>query len=107
MFINDLFNFILWADIIEFMGACVIVFYILKACQFLLSGGNVTEARLLVANGVIVSLNFKLAGTLIKTIELHSWQQILLFSAIFILRTALKRFFTWEQTRLRQDTMLD
>ncbi|HEY4036334.1 MAG TPA: DUF1622 domain-containing protein [Ktedonobacteraceae bacterium] len=50
--------------------------------------------------GVVTGLSFKLAGTLLKTIQLHTWQQILMFVAIFTLRTVLKRVFTWERERL-------
>lgn len=38
----------------------------------------------------------------LKTISLQSWQQILMFVAIFALRFILKRLFTWEQERLRR-----
>ena len=92
----------MWAQIIEFIGALLIVGYIVAAIISLLHSGNIVRARLLVADGVITGLSFKLAGTLLKTIELHTWQQILIFVAIFTLRTVLKRLFTWERTRLQR-----
>ena len=59
------------------------------------------DARVLVAEGAVFGLSFKLAGTLLKTLELHNWEQILLFDTVLVLRTALKRLFTWEKQRLQ------
>src|SRR5438270_14013616 len=101
MLFGSVLNFTLWAESIEFIGALLIVGYIVAAIISLLRSGNIVRARLLVADGVITGLSFKLAGTLLKTIELHTWQQILIFVAIFTLRTVLKRLFTWERTRLQ------
>jgi len=101
MFLSDVFNFSLWIVVIEFIGALLIVGYVLAALISLLRGRSIAEARLLVADGAIMGLSFKLAGTLLKTIVLHTWQQILLFLAIFALRTVLKRIFTWERGRLQ------
>ncbi len=91
--------------IIEFIGALLISGYVLAALVMLLRTKNMVAARLLVADGAIAGLNFKLAGTLLKTIELHTWQQILMFVAIFVLRIVLKRLFTWERERLRMRAM--
>jgi uncharacterized membrane protein len=87
--------------LIEFIGALLIVGYAVAALFSLLRKGGIEEARLLVAEGAIMGLNFKLAGTLLKTIELHTWEQILLFSFVLALRTLLKRLFVWEQERIR------
>lgn len=102
MSINNIFDFTLWATIIEFIGALIIIAYVLAALVTLLYKRDVTHARLITADGIITSLSFKLAGTLLKTIVLHTWQQILMFVAILILRIALKRLFAWEQARLQQ-----
>ena len=102
MLLSSVFNFGLWATIIEFLGALLIVFYLFRASLVLLFQRNVLLARLLVADGAISGLSFKLAGTLLRTIELQTAQQILMFVSIFALRTVLKRVFTWEQTRLQQ-----
>jgi uncharacterized membrane protein len=102
MSINNIFDFTLWATIIEFIGALIIIAYLLAALITLVMQKDITRARLITADGIITSLSFKLAGTLLKTIALHTWQQILMFAAILALRTALKRLFTWEQARLQQ-----
>ena len=99
---DNILDFTLWATMIEFIGALLIVFYLLASIITLLYRKDITQARLIFADGVITGLSFKLAGTLLKTVELHTWQQILMFAAIFTLRTVLKRLFTWERTRLQQ-----
>lgn len=99
---GSILDFTLWASTIEFVGALLIICYVIAAIVTLFFKRDVTQARLIVAEGVIMGLSFKLAGTLLKTIELHTWQQILMFAAIFALRTVLKRFFTWEQVRLQE-----
>lgn len=101
LFIN-LFNFLFWATIIEFLGALLITGYIGAALITLLVKKDVRQARLLVTNGVIYALSFKVAGSLLKTIELRTWQQILIFAAIFTLRMVLKRVFTWELMELNR-----
>ncbi|MDQ2885502.1 MAG: DUF1622 domain-containing protein [Chloroflexota bacterium] len=55
----------------------------------------------------IPGLSFKLAGTLLRTIELRTWQQIFMFVAIFALRTLIKRLFTWERVRLQQRRLVN
>jgi uncharacterized membrane protein len=101
--ITDLFDITLWAALIEFVGALLIIAYILAALLTLLRTRDVQLARLWCgATGAVTGLSFKLAGTLLKTIQLHTWQQIFMFIAIFTLRTLLKRIFTWEQERLQQ-----
>lgn len=102
MFANNIFNYLLWASIIEFIGALIIVGYILTALYTLLRGRRIIDAQQIVADGAIAGLNFKLAGTLLKAIVVHSWQQILMFAAIFALRTILKRLFTWEKEKLQR-----
>jgi len=99
---TDLLDLTLWAALIEFVGALLIIGYLLAALLTLLRTRDVQLARLQGATGVVTGLSFKLAATLLKTIQLRTWQQIFLFLAIFTLRTVLKRVFTWEQERLQQ-----
>jgi len=62
---------------------------------------GLAAARLLVIQGSLWGLSLKTAASLLKTIELHSWEQIGAFTAILALRTLVKRVMTWEETRLR------
>ena len=90
-----------FADVaIEFIGALIIVGYILAALVTLVRTGSIVQARLIAADGAITGLSFKLAGTLLKTLLIHTWSQILIFVIIFALRTILKRLFIWEKARL-------
>lgn len=99
----DFLDFTVWMIyIIEFVGALLIVGYVVAASWVLLREKNIPKARLVVAEGAIMGLSFKLAGTLLKTIELHTWGQILVFIVIFALRTLLKRLFIWEKGQLQR-----
>src|SRR5690349_5926227 len=102
MLFDNFFDFTLWPFIIKFVGALLFVGYFLLVILPLLPAGAITKPRLLPPEAAITGLSFKLAGTLLKTIELHTWQQILMFVAIFALRYALKRFFTWEKSQLQK-----
>jgi uncharacterized membrane protein len=57
-------------------------------------------ARLLLAEGVILALSLRTAATLLKTLDLPTWDRIAAFTAILALRTLLKRGFVVEQRRL-------
>ena len=87
--------------VIDLIGAVLIVGYVLAALIALVRGRSVADARLLVAEGAVFGLSFNLAGTLLKTLELHTWEQILLFGTVLTLRTVLKRLFAWEKQRLQ------
>lgn len=87
--------------VINLIGAVLIVGYVLAAVVALVRGRSVADARLIVAEGAVFGLSFKLAGTLLKTLELHTWEQTLLLGTVLVLRTVLKRLFTWEKQRLQ------
>ena len=100
MLLTKFFDFVLWATIIEFIGALFIMGYLLVALKLLLQRRDIRRARLLVADGIIYALSFKVAGSLLKTISLHTWQQIWMFAATLALRIVLKQVFMWERTEL-------
>lgn len=102
MFCAQFCNISTLASIIEFIGALFVVIYLVMSLVHLIRTRSITTARLLVADGIIAGLNFKLAGTLLKTIELRAWQPIFMFVAIFVLRLMLKRLFIWERARLQR-----
>ncbi len=93
--------------IIDLISALVIVGYVIGALAKLLRGASVGQARLLVAEGAVLGLSFKVAASLLKTLEIHSWNQIGMFAAIFCLRTVLKQLFTWEARHLQQTGSAD
>jgi uncharacterized membrane protein len=100
----NLANFSVWAALIQMFGALAITGYILAAITSLISRGNIDRARFLVAEGVLLSLGFTVAATLLRTIALQTWNQILVFSVIFSIRTLLKKVFAWEKTKILKMT---
>jgi len=92
--------------LIDLVSAVVVAGYVAGAMLKLARGGGVDEARLLVAEGAVLGLSFKVAATLLKTLEIHTWNQILMFAAIFAMRTVLKQLFLWEQQQVSRDTIL-
>lgn len=91
-----------WVFLIEFVGALMVVGYCIAALVVLVRSRRILLARLVVADGVILGLNFKLAATVLRTVFVHSWPQILMFATVLALRTLVKRLFTWERERLDQ-----
>ena len=90
-----------WLPVIEMIGALVIFGFVLAAAISILRRRPIVSARLLVADGVILGLSFKLSATLLRTIELRTWKQLGLFAAILAIRLFIKRLFLWERSRLR------
>lgn len=93
------------ARLIEFGGSLLVVTGCVHGFVVLIMGRgspeSIVRARLLVASSIIAALGFKTAATLLKTIELRTWNAILMFAAIFALRTLIKRVLAWEEERLR------
>ncbi len=98
---GDPLRIVSWTPVIEMVGALVICAFVLAAVVAVLRRRSIASARLLVADGVILGLSFKLAATLLRTIELHTWKQLLVFTAILSIRLFVKRLFLWERGRLR------
>jgi hypothetical protein len=100
MRLANLFAFGSWVLLIEFAGALVVVGYAVAAVSAIVRFVGVDRARLLVAEGVVAGPSLKLAATVLKTLLLRSWEQLLLFVVILSLRALLKHLFTWERERL-------
>ena len=86
--------------LIEFGGAVIITFAVVRALAALATGAGVDQARLLVIGGSLSALGYKSAATLLKAVELGTWGGIGTFTAIFTLRTVIKRLLMWERARL-------
>ncbi|GAA5514393.1 hypothetical protein Dcar01_03148 [Deinococcus carri] len=83
--------------LVELVTNLVLFGYVAFALLVLVRGGGLRRVRLLVADGILFALNFKVIATLLRTMELTTWNQIGLFAAVFVLRTVLKRVVTWER----------
>jgi uncharacterized membrane protein len=88
--------------LIDLIGGLFVVGYVVAAVVRLLRTGAIAPARLLVAEGAVLGLSFKTAGTLLKTLEIHTWEQIGMFGAVLALRVVLKQLFVWERTRIER-----
>ena len=88
------------AALIEFGGAIIVTAAVLRALLALIGAGGIDRARRLVIAGSLGGLGFKSAASLLKALELGTWHAIGAFAAIYSLRTAIKRLFLWEQSRL-------
>ena len=100
---NPLLNFTWWGLALQLGGAIVITGFVAAALVSLSLGRGVLRARLLVAEGVIGGLGVMTAATLLRTIGLRTWRQILLFTLVLSLRILLKKLFVWEKRRLLEN----
>lgn len=91
-----------WTAAIEFLGALFVTAYCLRAVEALFRHKGVRSARLLVAEGALWGLSFKVAATLLKMISINTWSQIGMLAATLVIRTVLKRLFLWEAEQLRR-----
>ena len=55
--------------------------------------GNV---RLTLAEGIALSLEFKLGGELLRTVMVESWEELLTIGGIILLRAAMTFLIQWE-----------
>lgn len=92
---------------IEFVGALILAVYCARAAGAAWGARGATtwehgprRARQLIATGAIMSLNFKLAATLLKTLVVMSWSQVGMLAFVIALRTILKWTFAREQRPL-------
>ena len=81
-------------------GLVLIVGHCIAGAVELVRTRDPLRVRLLVIEGALWGLSLKTAASLLKTIELQSWDQIGAFAAIFALRTLVKRVMTWERRHL-------
>ena len=99
------------AVFIEFGGGLFVVAGCVRAFGALVLSRatevGIVHCRFLVADGVISALGFKTAATLLKTIELQTWDAIVSFAAIFAIRTFVKCFLIWETRRLPSSFFLN
>ena len=90
----------LGAAVIQLIGALVICGYVVVAIASLIPRSNIARARLLIVEGMILGLSVMVSASVLKTIALQTWRQILVLSVILSLRTLLRKLFSWERTRL-------
>jgi hypothetical protein len=67
---------------------------------------NADAARLLLADGVLITLAFGVGAALLKIIELGTWHEIGVFAFVLVLRSAMKRVFAAERRMLARSKSL-
>ncbi len=82
--------------IIDLASAGVIVGYCAAAFVAAVRSGSAADAQLIVARGALLGMSMKTVAALLKAIELQTWDQILMFALIFVLRAVLKKVFQLE-----------
>src|SRR5206468_9643959 len=88
---NPLLEFSWWGLALQLAGDFVITGFVAAALVTLSLGRGVLQARLRLAEGVIGGLGVMTAATLLRTIGLPTWHQILIFTLILSLRILLKK----------------
>ncbi len=80
--------------LLECVGVAVLLFTAVKAIVNLFRRkGNV---RLTLAEGIALSLEFKLGGELLRTVMVESWEELLTIGGIILLRAAMTFLIQWE-----------
>ena len=97
---NPLLDFSWWGLSLQLVGATIITAFVAAALVALSLGAGVLRARLLVEEGVLGGLGVMTAATLLRTVGLRIWDQILMFTVVLSLRILLKNLFVWEKRRL-------
>lgn len=79
---------------IEFIGVSVLVFSVLRAIIGIFRREK--RVRLDLAEGIALSLEFKMGGELLRTVIAREWNELLVLGAVILLRAALTFLIQWE-----------
>lgn len=94
--IEEYFNIIMQYAIllVEIIGVGVLLFAIGKALVGLFK--KEPHVRLALAEGIALSLEFKMGGELLRTVVVRQWSELLILGAVILLRAALTFLIHWE-----------
>lgn len=79
---------------VELIGIGVLVYTVFKALISLLLKHE--RVRLDLAEGIALSLEFKLGGELLRTVVVREWEELLILGAVVLLRAAMTFLIQWE-----------
>ncbi|MCQ2425827.1 MAG: DUF1622 domain-containing protein [Lachnospiraceae bacterium] len=82
--------------LIELIGVAVLLWAIFKAVVSLLRHGD--SIKLSLAEGIALSLEFKMGGELLRTVIVRDWEELLILGAVILLRAAMTFLIHWEIT---------
>jgi uncharacterized membrane protein len=80
--------------LIELIGIGVLVYTVFKTLIGLFRKHE--RVRLDLAEGIALSLEFKLGGELLRTVIVRQWEELLILGAIVLLRAAMTFLIQWE-----------
>ncbi len=80
--------------LVEFVGIAILVYAIVAAVIGLFRRQE--HVRLKLAEGIALSLEFKMGGELLRTVIVREWNELLILGAIILLRAALTFLIQWE-----------
>lgn len=80
--------------IVECIGIVVLLYSVFNAVVRLCK--REAHVRLHLAEGIALSLEFKMGGELLRTVIVREWNELLILGAIILLRAALTFLIQWE-----------
>ena len=80
--------------LVELVGIVILVHAIVSAIIGLFK--RQPHVRLKLAEGIALSLEFKMGGELLRTVIVREWNELLILGAIILLRAALTFLIQWE-----------
>lgn len=109
--VEKYFNIIMQYSIllVEIIGVGVLLFAIGKALFKLFKRSP--HIRLTLAEGIALSLEFKMGGELLRTVVVRQWSELLILGAVILLRAALTFLIHWEikneKKREQEDAIIE
>lgn len=80
--------------LVEFIGIVILIYAIVAAVIGLIK--RQPHTRLKLAEGIALSLEFKMGGELLRTVIVREWNELLILGAVILLRAALTFLIQWE-----------
>ena len=80
--------------LIEFIGVAVLMISVIRGVIGIF--GHKKYVRLQLAEGIALSLEFKMGGELLRTVSVRDWNELLILGAVILLRAALTFLIHWE-----------
>lgn len=94
--VSDLFDLIVNYLIlfVELFGIGILLYAVISAVIGLIK--RQPHTRLKLAEGIALSLEFKMGGELLRTVVVREWKELLILGAIILMRAALTFLIQWE-----------
>ena len=90
--------------LIELVGVAVLVFTVVKAVIAMFK--KQPGLRLDLAQGIALSLEFKMGGELLRTVVVREWNELLILGAVILLRAAMTFLIQWEIKNEKKENAL-